>query len=424
MRSSLYALSLATLAALQAGLASAGESTVKGGSNLSYKYDDNIRVTPSNQVTLSGVTVDAYVDANYKTPRLEASTYLKFGIERYENVDLDTDNPNLEQPETSDFDNESLDFKADVAYDWEHHTLSLYGRYWEDSTLNTQFQDTGLGGLREIEGATKRTTYIARPAWQWQLTERQLLDTTLQYQTVDYESAFYVDYDYASIVSNWSYVLNERLRLQIQPYFSLYENDADVLQITSDTLGLQFGAIWAVTEKWQLNGLVGSALVNTEFDGPGSQVFDFDYFLETGEVRFTKREDQEDTSFIGDVTLAFDEEVYGFSANASSQILPSGDGILRKNYEARLKYYWKPRERLRLDIDTRISRSDTTGGRVDDARDFAEAGIRLGYQFAEHWWLSARYRYREQDYERNNEGKGDGNTIEASVSYRLPKEIL
>jgi len=421
MRTSLYAFTLLALALAQ-GSTQAAETTIKGGTSLNYKYDDNIRVTPTNQITLSGLTLDGYVDAAYATPRFEATAYLKLGIERYDSVDLDTDDPRLEEPETSDFDNESQDFNANISYDWERHTLSLYGRYWRDSTLNTQFQDTGLGGgLRQIEGATRRTTSMARGGWQWQLTERQLLDTTLQWQTVDYESAFYVGYDYNSIVTNWSYLLNERLRLQVQPYFSGFENDAD-RAVSSDTLGLQVGAIWSITEKWVLNGLVGSALVSTEFGGPG--IFDFQKFLETGEITFIKLEDQDSTSFIGDVTLSFDEEYYGFSANISSSISPSGDGILRQNNEGRLTYYWKPRERMRLDIDARIGRSDTTGDLIDDQRDFSEAGVRLGYQFRQDWWVSARYRYRTQDYERHGQGEGSGNRVAVSVSYRLPKEIL
>jgi hypothetical protein len=398
--------------------AQAAETSIEGGASFNYKHDDNIRITPVNEITLSGITLDAYVDAAYSTERFSATTYLKLGIERYDTVDLDTDNPLLDEPSTSDFDNESQDFNTQLSYAWERHSLSVYGRYWRDSTLNTQFQDTGLGGLREIEGATDRATSTANATWQWQLTERQVLDTTLQWQTVDYESAFYIGYDYNSIVTNWSYVLNERLRLQVQPYFSRYQNESNTA-ITSDSLGLQVGAIWGVTERWQLDALVGSTLVSTQRSGE-VPIFN----PETGQVEFVELEDQDSTNFSGNITLGFDEQYYGFSANLSASISPSGDGVLRQNSEARLKYYWKPRERVRLDINARVGRSETTGDRVDDERDYSQAGIRLGYQFAQDWWFLTSYRYRVQEYERNGQGEGNGNSISASVSYRLPREVL
>jgi len=89
-----------------------------------------------------------------------------------------------------------------------------------------------------------------------------------------------------------------------------------------------------------------------------------------------------------------------------------------------LSYFWKPRERLRLDIDARIGRSDTAGDRIKNKRDHSELGIRAGYQFKKDWWLSARYRYRTQENERFGLGSGSGNTVFVSLSYRLPEEIL
>jgi hypothetical protein len=164
---------------------------------------------------------------------------------------------------------------------------------------------------------------------------------------------------------------------------------------------------------------VGSALVSTERSG-GFFVFN----PETGQVEFIELEDDENSSFIGDVTLGFDEEYYGLSMNVSASVSPSGDGILRQNNEVRLSYYWTPRERIRLDFDASIGLSDTTGDRIDDQRDFTQASVRVGYQFVESWWLSMRYRYRTQEYERNGLGEGSGSNISVSLSYRLPKEIL
>ena len=81
-------------------------------------------------------------------------------------------------------------------------------------------------------------------------------------------------------------------------------------------------------------------------------------------------------------------------------------------------------QRLRLDVDALTGQTDTSGDTLKNKRTFSEAAVRIAYHIANEWWLSARYRYREQDYERNSLGSANGNLVSASVSYRLPKEIL
>jgi hypothetical protein len=401
----------------------AAETAVKAGAGITYKYDDNIQVSPENQISLSGWVMDGSVNARYSTARFEASAYVKLGIERYDDVDLDTNNPLLKEPKTSDFDNESADVTTNVSYDWERHNLALQASYLRDSTLNTTFLDTGLGGIRELEGATRIERTTLRPAWQWQLTERQTLDSQLQWQRAEYQSNRYIDYDYASATFNWTYAWNERFSVQLQPNFSRYENKA-ASSVESDTVGLQGGFIWAIKEKWRLNLLAGASQVSTEYDSEGFFVFN----PETGLVELVEIEDQDSNAFTGDATLTFDEEYYGFSANVSSRYAPTGNGTLRQNSQGRLRFYWKPRQRMRVDIDAVIGREESSDDRIDNKRDFSQAGVRFGYQFAEDWWLSASYRYRTQEASRpllvQDQAKATGNTVSVGVSYRLPEEIL
>ena len=397
----------------------AAETTLKAGAGLNYKYDDNVRVTPINAIELSGAVATGFVKSEYSTERFSLIGDAKVGVERYGDIELDSDDPALAEPKASDFDNESLDLTLDFAYQWELHRVSLEGRYWLDSTLNTQFTDTGLGGLREIEGATERETISIAPAWNWQINQRQELDVQAGWRQVEFESDLYVDYDYSNLVFNWAYFLNERMRLQLQPMFSRYENKAN-FAVTSDTFGLEGGLIWSVTEKWQLNLLAGSTRVYTEYGGGGFFVVNPD----TGLIEFIEIDDQDANGFTGSAALTFDDEYHGFSFNISSRVTPSGDGVLRQTDEARATYYWKPFERIRLDFDARIGQSDTTEERARDARDYSEAAVRFGYQFAQQWWLSARYRYRTQEFERNGLGEGTGNLFNVGISYRLPEEVL
>lgn len=412
----LRGLSALAAAILLAGNTWSAETSYIGGAGLNYKFDDNINLSVDNQIALSGWILDGFVKGSYATSRFRASADLKLDFERYNRASVDTDNPLLLDPEPEDFNSDNQDLKADIAYDWEHNSLSLYGRYWRDSTLNTGFLDTGLG-QREIEGASRRTESTLRPAWNWQINERQTLDASLQGQTVDYESDRYVDYDYATANINWTYILTERMRLQLQPYYSWFKNEANI-SVKSNTYGLQAGYLWAVSEKWQWDLLAGGSNVYSEYGQGGFVVIDPD----TGQIEFI--EDQDSSSYIGNTTLKFTEEKYGFNANIASTISPSGDGILRQNNQGRLSFYWTPRERMRLDADALAGRSSSTDDRIDDDRDYRQAGLRLAYQFLQEWWVSARYRYREQEYDRNDAGAASGNSVFVTVSYRLPKEVF
>jgi hypothetical protein len=397
----------------------AGEATINGGASAEYSHDDNIRVTPNNQIALTGLKAKGNVEMGYATSRFNSSANIELGVDRYNDVDFDSDDPLLGQPKTSDFDSDNYDVSVSLVYAFERHKLSIIGGTSRDSTLNTQFLDTGLGGLRQIDGASDRDTNMVQPSWQWELTERQALNTVLSWQEVDFESPLYTNYDYISAQTTWFYVLSERMRIQAQPLYSRYKNEA-AFPIESETLGLEAGVIWMINEKWQLDALIGGSRISTDYGGAGYFIFNPDTF----QIEFVELEDSKGNGFTGSGELKFTEEQYGLSASFGSRLTPSGNGYLQKLHDVGLKFYWNPLERLRVNFDLTAGLTDSSSSDLENKREFAAAGIRLAYQFNKDWWLSSRYRYREQEYERSNLGKGDGNLVSVSISYKLPKEIL
>ena len=405
--------------ALLPAYAWAAEVAVTGGASVSSSYDDNVEVAPINEISLTGFKADGFLELLYATPLLQTTTRLTLGADRYTQVELDSDDPQLKEPGASDFDNERYGVSTDLTYERERHSLYFYAGFLRDSTLNTSFADGALGGRRQIEGATEIDTTIVRPGWRWQLTERQVLDTNLSAQFADYESDLYINYDYYAVQTTWFYVLNELMQLQVRPLASRYENAA-AFAITSDTYGLETGIVWLVNEKWKLNVLGGVTQVTSDFGDAGYFIFN----PVTGQIEFIEVEEETNNGFTGSGELTFEEEIYGFSMNLLSNYTPSNNGYLQQETQARTNFYWKPQERWRLDLSAQLGETDTSGGQVNNNRTYGEAAIRVGYQFAEQWWVSGRYRYRQQEYERNLLGSANGNTLFAEVSYRLPKEIL
>lgn len=411
---------IAVVLSCLADYSQAAETSVLSQISAGYRYDDNVNVAPENQISLSGLEAQGSVELRYAMPRWSSGTTLRAGLERYDNLDFDSDNPLLEKPKTSDFNNETYGVSGDVSYSWERNTATLQGGYSRENTINTQFADGGLGGgVRQIEGAGYQDTLFISPGWQANLTERQVLDTSIHAQSVDFDSDRYVDYDYLSARVTWSYILDERLRLQARPLYSKYENKAN-FPITSETYGLEAGVIWAITEKWTLDALAGATQVTTEYGGSGNFIFN----PITGQFEFVELEDADNNGFTGSLNLAFKEERYGFSAKLDSSYAPSGNGYLQERTEGRVTLYWRAQQHLRLNFDALTGYTDTSGDIVKNKRTFSEAAIRVAYQVANDWWLSARYRYREQDYDRSDFGQSQGNLVTLSMSYRLPKEIL
>lgn len=395
------------------------ETSIAGGAGLSYRWDDNINVSPTNEISLDGYLVDLSLAGNYSTERMRIVADMKLDIERYRDSSIDSDDPRVEDPDPEVYDSEGGRLGATFEYDWERHSVSLVGGYSQDTTRNTQFTDTGLGQPAAALGDSVREKFDISTGWNWKFTERQALNTTLSATRVDYDTERFVDYDRSSINFAWSYLWSERLRLQASSYFSHFDNDADIA-VESDNIGLQAGFIWEMAEKWQVDVLLGQSWVETEYGQDGLVIID----PETGELEIVRIEDEDSQSTIGSLSVAYREQTYSLIAKVTASVSPSGSGVLREDNKARLTFNWEPIERLRLDIDGLVGQSSTSDARIDSGRDYSEIGLRLGYQFAPEWWLSGRYRHRIQDYEGNKAGKGRGNSLFVTVSYRLPKEIF
>ncbi len=409
---------LALIAALAASHAIAAETSIESTVGLQFEFDDNIRVTPKNRIELSGWVPRAGVTGTWATRRFRAESTLNLSSEIYDHTSTTYLAPGLAEPEAEDFNSDNQDLSANLAYDWERHTLSLFGQYRRDSTLNTQFLDTGLGGLGEIEGASRVEDLAFRPEWDWQITQRQELVTTLQWLDKDYDSEFYSDYQYSSANIAWSYLLNERLHIQVVPRYSFYESRTRN-SVESTTYGLEAGALWAYTEKLYLNVLLGATEVSTEVDG-GYYTFDFENF----QIVFVEYEKQTSNGFTGNITVDYEEESYNLKFDVFSRYSPSADGGLREDTQARITWKWNPMQRMRINIDTRYGWSKDANSLTDREREYGEVGFRVGYQFARNWWASLRYRFRTQEYKAQDAGAGESNRVVASVSYQLPTDIL
>lgn len=433
--------------AVAASLSHSAELSYTAGADLRYKYDDNIRLTADDKVSLQGWIASGFWKGKYKTDRLEANADLGLEFERYTNTSLSSDNPFLAEPEAKDFNSDNQDLKGDITYKWERHDLALEGRYWRDSTLNTEFADTGttvvvdgtLGIERTVEGASRREEKFIRPVWTWQATERQRLQTSFVAQNVGYESERFTDYQYRTFTVNWSYALSERWYIQAEPYWSHFKNDGiainDVFiqqpgggivfgngqqKVQNDTFGLRGGFYWDINETMTLNALLGGARVKTENEGLAPE---FVVVLPPAVTVFAPvKGEATNNAFIGNITYDWEMERFGLDVSLDSNVQPSGDGILRTVSQGKFNVFWNLTDRQKFEVQTLLGYNRSTDDRIEDGRVYRELALYYGYRFARDWSVQLKYRYREQ--KRENSAKGRGNAAFISIKYKLPQEVL
>lgn len=453
--------------------ASAGESTHSAGADLSYTYNENIRLTADNIISLQGFIASGFWKTGYKTERLDANIDLDVEFERYSNSTFKTDDPFLIAPEADAFNSDNQDLKGDVAYRWERHTLSVSGRYWRDSTLNTEFTDTGdsltVGDVtsftRQIEGASRRVEATLRPVWNWQISERQWLRTSIDVQNTNYESERFSDYHFRRLGVNWSYMFSENFYFQLEPYYAsftqlkgslIYPDSRTTSQrnvpifgflipveqeqtvalagqptnIAQDTVGFKAGFKWAIAENLQWDFLGGAARVRSRFDEEAlvgqSLAGSLLYPLPDGLVLAVRkynleyentRDNPTSTTFVGNTNLSYSRERWGLNATLDSNVQPSGDGILRTVTQAGITAYIELTEHQQIKFNTLLGYNQSSDDRIDDGRLYREFGVEYNYRFLQDWYVGANYRYREQKLKEVDKGKG--NRLLLTLTYRF-----
>lgn len=385
MRLSAASVPLLTGLAFSAPLA-ASEYGFEYGVEAGYEYNDNVRLTPDDEVDISGGVVRLPVTLTQRNERLETSLAGELSFSRYDEDDYDSDDQDLQ---------------GKVAYELERGEVEGYAGYTRDSTRTSEFLDTGVVGLNAI----RRERATVGGSGSYLFTAKNGIIGGVDYSDVDYDSLAYQDFKFLTGYGGWLHEWTESTQLRLQAYANRFENTG-LTEIEADGLGLQAGFDSTLSETLDVSLLLGWANVDTEYSSSLPVV----------------PEDDETDTFLLEGALTYRQERYEIEANVLSEPRPSASGTVVEDRSLRLNYRYKVTERSRLDLGVIVGQRSELDDRLSNDRDLAQFRVRADYRFSRSWYLSGRYIYSYQDRERLD-GDAMSNAVFLSVIFQPEKTV-
>jgi hypothetical protein len=369
-----------------AQVAWADEYSLEYGVEAGYEYDDNVRLTPDQEIDISGgvLSVPITLSARTETRSMELAGQL--------------DSSKFNE---SDYDSNDQDIQGKINQKFERGDLEGYAGYTRDSTRTSEFLDTGVVGL----DAVRREAAKAGISGSQLITEKNGVIGGIDYLSVDFAKEPYVDYNFYSGYLGGTHQWSERTRLRLQAYANRYENGGQI-DVTSDTIGGQAGFDSDLSEKLTTSLLAGWAEVDTTYNSNLPQV----------------PNDDNDGALLFQASVTYREERYQLAARFLDEPQPSADGVLVESRRMTVDYRYRLTERSRLDLAlTGGQRQAVSGGEFNE-RDYARGSIRLDYRLSSSWYVAGRYVYSWQD-QKQATGDADSNAVYLNLIYQPEKLV-
>lgn len=413
----------------------AAEVAVQSSISAAAEHDDNTRLSVNSPESLFGVTVSPRAIAEINTETLESQIDLKLDFSEHNRDGYDSDDQALKISSQKSLEKQNFGVRASAV---------------RNSTRSSEDIDSG-----RFENS-RREDYLVAPNWQYRFSEKQYLNLSGQYGVTDYESPRYTGYDNWSAAAQWNYRYKESLALFGRYNLSNYESDGrtqifnfirevdlgggpilepipvqQTYTTKSDSDGFQLGANYQPFEQFTLNGLFGRSNSDTTY----SVTDDLDACAVTeDDPSYISRggcdlESQDSRTISIDASATWREERSELSLNYSNSNRPSSDGFLVESQ--RLTLNWQRRmaqnntlklEALWLENSTLDVPDGQINARTTD-RTYYAFSLQYSHRLAEEFFLSTKYRYRQQERESIN-GTAESNSLTLSLTYRPIKKLF
>ncbi|MES2821969.1 MAG: hypothetical protein V4732_00105 [Pseudomonadota bacterium] len=167
--------------------------------------DDNYLMSSTKQQTLAGLYLKPGIHYSHDNGFEKFSANLQGSIERYNRSEYNVNNPVS-----------AINYQRVM----ERTILNFGYNASRQSTRISEFKDSG----NIVNGYTNQQTNTATAAWQYQLSQRNMVAANGSMQTVKYESSNYADLKNNAIQINWQSELSDRLSFYTVVSGSEYES--------------------------------------------------------------------------------------------------------------------------------------------------------------------------------------------------------
>ncbi|MDL1956553.1 MAG: outer membrane beta-barrel protein [Candidatus Desulfofervidus auxilii] len=361
--------------------------------SLRQSYDDNIYLYWRGKKDDFVTYIRPKILASINTEKTKINTEAQVNILRY------ADETNLNTEEQI--------YRIGLSHlKTERLTLALNGRYIRDTTLESEWTETGIGLERNI-----RKNYSGDGLISYSLTEKSLITFSSFYMRSDYESAIYIDYWYTGGNLAYEYHLSDgRISLISRLGYNYFKSD---LGRTHNVLF--FGGIdYMFSEKTQISGFLGLRYSDSKVKLRRYMIF---YFLNYPIiVPYTETKREKGVGALLNVSFSRKMEKGTFFIGIERDIIPSviGEMIFRGRVYSKIDYNFT--ERLKGIFYASYYRGETSG----DVKtlDYYSYDVRPSMQFFLTKNFSVELAYLRQFYKsRLTDFKAERNVIFLGINW-------
>ena len=371
---------------LAAAPAAAQQWQVSPDVNIGVQYDDNITLDPEEPETAFGPTARAAVRALRST---ENSELLLLGGLRLQEV-----------RENSDLSNVAVFLGGDGSYQTQRSQFRLELAFSTQPVLTSEIATTGV---RTTDASGQQYRLDLSPGWSYRLSERSAVGLNLSYTQVFYDgvdNGSLTDYRAGNLSFSSSRRLTEALSFRVVGSYGQYRSQGDANE--ADSLGLQLGADYEVSETLSIDALFGLRRTESTFPDSFGRSVTEDSTGPTYNFSIQKRFPRGDR----------------LSLRALRDLRPTGAAEVLDTTSLQLGYTYPVSERLSLSLSSQAYRNRQPSGETSSLdRTYADGQVALSYRILPAWWLAFSYRYRWQDFE-DDPSSADSNRVSLSLRWR------
>ena len=361
-------------------------STHVQAAQMSFKYDirasaesdSNVRLT-TTKTKIQGGVLSTNFALTSRTPTLDLG--LNGGAD-------------FSKFDESRFDSNDQDVAAHANYTTGHSKLGVNASYKRNSTRSSELEDTG----RFQDAAIRREQGNVGVHWNYTINRTNSVELSAQHSEVEYATDRLRDYDVNGATLTYTHVLNKRVSLQAQAYLQEFQTKGG-FEIAADTFGGQIGVVAALSKKFSLTALVGTAKTDQDIETPFGTV------------------SQSSNNFVLNSKLRYSVPRYEISMGLTRSITPSGNGFVQLSTIGRGNVLYRLGKYTQIFADIVAGSNETVDNTFSAKRDFQSASAGLRVRFAKAWRLSARYRYRTQE-PFNSNSKAKSNAVYLTLHYQ------
>ena len=373
---------LCAVLTLMSGAASAAEWTVTPQVGMSADYQDNPQLVLKNAHVVGVASVDAraVLAATDESAQFLATPYVHSA--RY--------------PDFSELDNNSQALALSYRYEGEQNTWTIAGDTARDSTLTTEFEDTGF-----LQTHKWRNSSNVSPAWSHEWSDGISGQVSAGYSDVAYEKAdatLLADYSYKNVEVSLNWDSGERM--QWGASLTAARLDTPVYHNISDDYGAQlsFAYVWSDTQHFNISG-------GTRYN---------ELHLTPGTLSIHEKS----RGWTLDAAYGAESELNTWRVQVSRSVDPSGVGVLVQKDKLVFALGRAFMERVNGSVNlAALQLEELQREKISARRQYATVGVQLNWAWAPTWTLSGAYGYTQQHYQ-GVAGTPQANNVQFTLTWQ------